>query len=230
MTTMMTMTTKTPTSDSRESVMLPVQYREAPIVAGSVDAEQRTFDVVWTAGAEVPRVDWWTGNRFIEVLEVSETAIRLDRLKSGRAPVLDSHARWSLDNILGVIDGNSVKVERGQGRATVRLSKRGDIAGLVSDIRDGIIGNVSPGYVTHSYREEMRDGVLYRIATDWEPMEISFVPVGADPEAGRRNAAAGPVYPCRIIREAPPPVSLAPVRMRMRQLASAVTARTSRML
>jgi hypothetical protein len=161
---------------------------------------------------------------------VSETAIRLDRLKSGRAPVLDSHARWSLDNILGVIDGNSVKVERGQGRATVRLSKRGDIAGLVSDIRDGIIGNVSPGYVTHSYREEMRDGVLYRIATDWEPMEISFVPVGADPEAGRRNAAAGPVYPCRIIREAPPPVSLAPVRMRMRQLASAVTARTSRML
>ena len=198
--------------------MFPAMYREAAIVAGSLDEKQRTFDVLWTAGAEVPRMDWYTGQRFIEVLEVSDQAVRLDRLQSGRAPVLDSHSRWSLDNVIGVVEKGSVRIENGQGHAKVRLSARDDIAGIVSDIRDGIIANISPGYVTHAYREEMKENTLYRIATDWEPMEISFVPVGADPDAGRRNATQ--TYPCKVIRAepaivAPDPAALA--RMRMRQ-------------
>lgn len=197
----------------------PAMYREAAIVTGSLDEKERTFDVLWTAGAEVPRMDWWTGQRYIEVLEVSDKAIRMDRLQSGRAPVLDSHARWSLDNVMGVVEKGSVRIEKGQGHAKVRLSARDDISGIVSDIRDGIIANISPGYVTHAYREEMKDNNLYRIATDWEPMEISFVPVGADPDAGRRSAAQ--TYPCKIERVAPPiivPDPAALARMRMRQL------------
>lgn len=198
-------------------VLLPAQYREASIVAGSLNEQERSFDVLWTAGAEVPRVDWWTGQRYVEVLEVSDKAIRMDRLQSGRAPVLDSHSRWSLENVIGVVEKGSVRIEAGQGHAKVRLSARDDIAGVVSDIRDGIIANISPGYVTHAYREEMKENQLYRIATDWEPMEISFVPVGADPDAGRRSAVA--VYPCSITRAAQA-VTLDPVRarMRMRQL------------
>jgi hypothetical protein len=54
----------------------PALYREAAIVAGSLDEKQRTFDVLWTAGAEVARMDWYTGQRYIEVLEVSDKAIR----------------------------------------------------------------------------------------------------------------------------------------------------------
>jgi hypothetical protein len=199
--------------------MIPLQYREAPIVADSLNESDRTFDIVWTAGAAVPRVDWFSGQRFMEVLEVTPQAVRLDRLKSGRAPVLDSHARWSLQSVLGNVIGKSVKIAGGEGRATVRLSKREEIAGLVADIRDGIIGNVSPGYITHAYREEMRDGTLYRVATDWEPTEISFVPVGADPDAGRRNAQGapeGPTYPCRILRVGVVATPAA-ARMRMRQ-------------
>lgn len=199
-------------------VMLPAMYREAPIVAGSFDADARTFEIMWSAGAEVPRMDWYSGTRYMEQLEVSDKAIRLDRLNSGRAPVLDSHSRWSLENVIGVIEKDSVRVDKGQAFAKVRMSAREDVAQLVSDIRDGIIANVSPGYITHSYREEMRDGVMYRVATDWEPMEISFVPVGADPDAGRRSA--GLSYPCKIIRAAQPPsqdLSAVAARMRMRQ-------------
>lgn len=204
-----------------QQVMLPMNYREAPIVADSFNEAARTFDIVWTAGAEVARMDWYSGQRFIEVLEVTPAAIRLDRLQSGRAPVLDSHARYQLSNVLGNVVGKSVKISGGEGRATVRLSKRAEIAPLVEDIRDGVIGNVSPGYVTHSYREEMRDGVMYRIATDWEPTEISFVPVGADPDAGRRNqdgSGAGNVrtFPCLVTRS-PLITSPAIARMRMRQ-------------
>jgi len=201
-------------------VMIPAMQREAQIVAGSLNEEARTFEVLWTAGAEVPRMDWWTGQRYIEVLEVSERAIRMDRLQSGRAPVLNAHSRWSLDDVIGVVEKGSVRIEGGKSYAKVRLSARDEVAGIVRDIRDGIIANVSNGYVTHAYREEMKGDKLYRIATDWEPNEISFVPVGADPDAGRR-AAASQTYPCKIIRAAPEVVAPDPAalaRMRMRQL------------
>lgn len=210
---------------------LPVLHREAAVVAGTLDEKQRTFDIVWTAGAEVPRVDWWTGQRYIEVLEVSTKAIRLDRLESGRAPVLDSHQRYTLDNVMGVIEKGSAKIAGGEARATVRLSGREDIAGIVGDVRDGIIANVSPGYITHAYREEMKDDKLYRIATDWEPIEISFVPVGADPDAGLARALgdvarlldpAGrdvALFPCEIDRSALAKVGVAAgARARMRML------------
>lgn len=213
-------------------VMMPALHREASIVAGSLDEKQRTFGIVWTAGAEVPRIDWWTGQRYIEVLQVDQKSIRLDRLETGRAPVLDSHQRYQLGNVMGVIEKGSAKIADGQARATVRMSNRDDIAGLVADIRDGIIGNVSPGYITHAYREEMRDNAMYRIATDWEPIEISFVPVGADPDAGLSRAMAMPAgqspatWPCEVTRQTPPEEhagasSIEAARARMRMLAAA---------
>lgn len=210
---------------------MPVLHREAAVVTGSLDEKARTFDIVWTAGAEVPRIDWWTGQRYIEVLEVSEKAIRLDRLLSGRAPVLDTHQRWALDNVMGNITKGSAKVDGSTARATVRLSNREGLAGIVGDVRDGIIANVSPGYITHAYREEMKDDKLYRVATDWEPIEISFVPVGADPEAGLARGMEGgklldargrelPTYPCTIDRaslaEALAAGEAVAARMRMR--------------
>ncbi len=216
----MTIKTEGQNAGVHQVAMFPAMMREAAIVAGSLNEETRTFEVLWTAGAEVQRLDWWTGQRYIEVLEVSDTAIRLDRLQSGRAPVLNAHSRWSLDDVIGVVEKDSVRIEGGKSYAKVRLSARDEVAGIVRDIRDGIIANVSNGYVTHAYREEMKDDKLYRIATDWEPNEISFVPVGADPEAGRRSAP-GQTYPCKVTRAeaaiiAPDPAALA--RMRMRQL------------
>jgi len=212
--------TNKPDGAGNSVAMFPSMQREAAIVAGSLNEENRTFEVLWTAGAEVQRIDWWTGQRYIEVLEVSDKAIRLDRLQSGRAPVLNAHSRWSLEDIIGVVEKDSVRIEDGKSYARVRLSARDEVAGIVRDIRDGIIANVSNGYITHAYREEMKDDKLYRIATDWEPNEISFVPVGADPEAGRRSNSSQ-TYPCKIIRAAPEIVGPDPAvlaRMRMRQL------------
>lgn len=208
--------------DSR--TMLPAFHREAQIVAGSLDEKSRTFDIMWSAGAEVPRYDWMSGTRYIEVLEVDAKAMRLGRLESGRAAVLDAHNRWSLKDQIGVVEKGSVKVSNGTATARVRMSGREDLAGIVGDIRDGIIGNVSPGYITHSYREELRDGVVYRIATDWEPIEISFVPVGADPDAGLMRSADGRppegvrTFPCTVVRAhpAPPAIDLEAARARLR--------------
>lgn len=198
-----------------DRTQLPVLHREAQVVAGSLDEKDRTFDVVWTAGAEVPRVDWWTGQRYVEVLEVTPKAIRLDkRFQSGAAPILDSHQRWTLANQLGNVVKDSVRVADGKATLKARMSNRPEVAGIVGDIRDSIISNVSPGYITHAYREELRDGVTYRIATDWEPIELSFVPVGADPDAGLgRGLSDGllrdskgrdvSLFPCVVTRTLP---------------------------
>jgi hypothetical protein len=214
-----------------ESIALPMFHRDAAIVASSANEANRTFDVVWTAGAEVRRYDWYREEYFMEVLEVTDAAIRLDRLNSGRAPVLDAHMRWSLSSVIGVVEKGSVSISGGESRATLRLSNRQALADIVQDIRDGIIANVSCGYVTHAFREEMRGSMKYRIATDWEPNEISFVPVGADAAAGLRSIDGKvapdpslPTFPCNATRiaAAAPVQPVAPaVLARMRMAARA---------
>ena len=225
------MADKTPPSTG-ERRLLPAFHREAAIDRASINAKERTFSIAWSAGAEVPRYDWMAGVRYIEVLQVDAKSIRLGRLESGRAPVLDSHSRYSLDNVLGVVEPNSVSIANGTAKATVRMSGREDVAGIVGDVADGIIANVSPGYIVHAYREEVKDGATYRYVTDWEPIEISFVPVGADPDAGLARSAGdskspqGATYPCIVTRAVDPPavadVAAASARMRMRARAAAL--------
>ncbi len=215
-----------------ESIAMPAFRRDASIVRPPAAQEgQRTFEVVWTAGAEVLRFDWMREQYYVEVLQVDEKSIRLDRLNSGRAPLLDSHGRWSLQSVIGVVEKGSVTIGKGESRATVRLSGREDLAGLLQDIRDGIVANVSCGYVIHAFREEMRENKLYRIVTDWEPNEISFVPVGADAAAGLRSVDGKvapdpklPTFPCLATRAAAADSagSIDAVRARMRMRAAAL--------
>jgi len=82
----------------------------------------------------------------------------------------------------------SAPLEHGEGIATVRFSGRPEVAGIVQDVRDGIISNLSVGYVTHKYEMDESDGdeIPTMRATDWEPYEISFVPIPADPNAKAR--------------------------------------------
>ncbi|WP_439611499.1 hypothetical protein [Reyranella sp.] len=216
-----------------ESLALPAFQREAVIDPKSLKEETRAFEVVWSAGAEVRRFDWMTGQRYVEVLEVSDKAVRLERLQSGAAPVLDSHGRWSLQDVIGVVEKGSVRIEGGKAYAQVRMSGREEVAGIVGDIKDGIIRNMSCGYVVHAFREEKRGETLYRIVTDWEPSELSFVPIGADADAGLRSADGKaapdpklPTYPCLATRAAadpaPVPCGAALARMRMRQRAAGI--------
>ena len=143
------------------------------------------FDLVWTTGADVERTDWRTLKPYVERLEVSEKAIDLSRLNSG-APVLRDH--WSdTREVIGVVERAWIDTQASPpcGRATVRLSQRADVAPVIQDIRDGILRNVSVGYKIRGCKVQKRDGQPdIRVATRWEPAEISVVAVGADPAAG----------------------------------------------
>lgn len=190
-----------PPADQR--VDLAPQYRQLDLRAETWNDEARTIEVVWSTGARVVRIDWENLLLVDEELDMGSQAVRLDRLNAG-APVLNAHQAYELENQIGVVEPGSVRLEGGRGMATLRLSSRAEVAGLVQDIRDGIIRNISIGYLVHRYEIEKRDGQrdLYR-AVDWEPHEISFVPVPADAGAQARSDARQGGVPCILSRAAP---------------------------
>lgn len=173
----------------------------AAVQSSTINAEARTVDVVFYAGGTI---GWWeprTGARCTITLALEPSAVRLGRLNGG-APLLDSHSAWSLASVLGVIEGGSARIEKGRGVATVRFSKREDVEPIWQDVRDGIIQNVSIGTFIHKYEitEPSDDRPMTCRALDWEPFEISAVPVGADPNAKIRAAADTTLKnPCVVV-------------------------------
>lgn len=117
-------------------------------------------------------------------------AVRLDRLNAG-APFVDTHSTYCLDNVIGSVVPGTAKIEDGRGIATILLSAAPGVADTVQKIREGVIRNISVGYWLHKVvKTEADDGSVARHdVVDWEPLEISAVPVPAD--AGSQIRSAG---------------------------------------
>jgi HK97 family phage major capsid protein len=192
-------------------VQVPAQVRAAGLQ--TINEAKRTVTVMWSAGARVLRYDWWEGEYFIEELSMDPAHVDLGRLQSG-APVLDTHQRHGVSNIVGVVD--RVWIQGGRGYADIRFSARDDVAPIWQDVRDGIIRNVSVGYDIGHMSEAGFDpdtGHPILLVDRWAPFEISLVPVGADPEAGTRDAPSLPHAECVIaLRAAAAPVSQTPAQ------------------
>jgi phage head maturation protease len=129
------------------------------------------------------------GNEFIERLSMKPESVRLGRLNSG-APFLDTHDSTGLSSVIGAVVAGSAKIENGKGVATIKLSSAASDADTVLKIKEGIIKNVSCGYwIYATERTEGDNGKLDIVtATDWEPIEVSAVPIPADPGAQIRSA------------------------------------------
>jgi hypothetical protein len=166
----------------------------------SFDDEKRTVDLVFSTGASIERYDWWTGKRFLEKLSLKAEHVRLERLNAG-APLLDAHSAWSVTDQLGVVESDSARVTGKEARATVRFSKRAAVDDIWNDVRDGIIKNVSVGYRVHKFEEDAgKDNKLpVRTAVDWEPFEISMVPMPADAGAQVRSGESANTNKCVLV-------------------------------
>jgi hypothetical protein len=189
---------------AEETRALPMATRDLSIRSDSFDEGENTVEVVWTTGARGTRMDWRRYELIDEELSCEPGHVRLDRLNAG-APVLNTHQKYDLEGQIGVVVPGTARMAGGEGTATLRLSRRESVAPIVADIRDGIIRNLSVGYRVHEFEITEREGerALYR-AVDWEPYEISFVPLPFD--AGAQVRAQGSEqggFPC-IIRRASP--------------------------
>lgn len=175
------------------TVAIPVQVRLAAV--STVDKEARTAELVWTTGAAVKRYGWQEGEYF-EELSLDKSAVRLGRLNGG-APLLNTHDSYDLESIIGVVE--KAWMTKTEGRATVRFSRRADVEPFWNDVQDGIIRNVSVGYMVHKFQDitPSDEKVKRLLAVDWEPFEVSLVPIGADANAGVRSEQPK-TNPCEI--------------------------------
>lgn len=180
---------------------LPKFGRAAEVRSESFDEADNTIEVIWTTGAAVRRWDWRRERYYSEVLEVTPKSVRLDRLNAG-APFLDTHDDWSLRSVLGSVVPGSAKVANGVGTARVKLSRSEQDAAIVEKIRDGIIRNISVGYAIHKVvkTDANGDGIddEWRVV-DWEPLEISAVPVPADAGSQIRKGDGEALMPCEFV-------------------------------
>lgn len=196
---------------------LPPVLCGAELRAQSFEEASNTIEVRWTTGAIVRRQSWMDGP-YDEELVVEPSAVRLGRLNSG-APFLDTHSSYSLSDILGSVVPGSARLENGAGIARIQLSTAPGAADAVHKIKEGVIRNVSVGYIRHVIEKTESDTgavPLWRVI-DWEPYEISPVPVPADPGAQIRSASTNEKFRC-LARDGSPSSAVLRARMAMRAL------------
>jgi len=153
---------------------LPVQYRHSVVDRAGLNEEKRTLELSFSSETPVPR---WYGN---EVLDHSKKSVRMDRMSNG-APLLANH---DADQHIGIVESAGIKDNRGV--ATVRFGNSPLAQQKFQDVKDGILRNVSVGYIIHKSQLTESDDKSpdeYR-AIDWEPVEVSLVAVPADPTVG----------------------------------------------
>ena len=151
--------------------------RAVQVERSAINVDARTVELAFSS--ETPYERWWG----IEVLDHAPTSIRLNRLTSG-GPLLTDHENC-IENQVGVIESVEIGPDR-VGRAVVRFGRDASSDEVFQKVVDGIVRNVSVGYLIHKATlTETGDGVpdTYRV-TDWEPLELSLVPVPADPTVG----------------------------------------------
>lgn len=149
------------------------------VLAESADAKAPR-EIMFYAGTPVLRTD---GRKMFHLsFSMEPGAVDLSLLNSGRAPFVVDHVE-DIDHTLGVIERAEIK---GAGRAFVRFSDRQEMAGLIGDIKSGVLANVSMGArITGELvkAEPVETGIPHLRATKWQPFHVSLVSRGADPSA-----------------------------------------------
>lgn len=160
--------------------------------AETLNEEKRQFRVTMTTERAVPMFDWDLWQMIPEVL-------RADGMEApSSVPLLDAHARCSIDGILGSVTDFAVENEAVSGLATVAGTDDGTKA--MTLIRGGHLTDVSVGYevlektLIPSGSKGVVGGKNYdgpvNVVTKWRLKELSLVPIGADANAKIRAAIA----------------------------------------
>ena len=146
------------------------KYKRSEVVEFD-SVEDRTFEFPFSSEYPVAR---YFGN---EILSHEPKAADLSRLNDS-APLLFNH---NPDRVIGVVERAYIDGKRRRGYARVRFSRNAFAQEILSDVRDGILRNVSFGYSIDKM-EERGSGDF--VATAWSPYEISVVSVPADKTVG----------------------------------------------
>lgn len=153
----------------------------------TLDEGARTVEIVWSTGAAVKRYSWDDGY-YMEELSMDPKSVDLARMNAG-ASFLDTHDQWAMSSRLGAVVPGSARIEKGLGVCTIQISRNPEGERIMTDLRDGMPLPISVGYRIHAYEKTEGDenALPTYTATRWEPLEVSAVPVPADPGAYARS-------------------------------------------
>ncbi len=142
-------------------------------------SETTTFDEVEERTYQFPFSSEFPVERYFgsEVLSHEKGAADLDRLNDS-APLLFNH---DPDRVIGVVERAYIDEKKRRGYTQVRFSRNEFAQEVLSDVKDGILRNVSFGYSIDKMEE--REGGDF-VATSWRPYEVSVVSIPADPGVG----------------------------------------------
>ncbi|MCC6860863.1 MAG: hypothetical protein IT158_20010 [Bryobacterales bacterium] len=172
------------------------EFLSASVMPDSLNPEQRTVDCIFFTGADVARVDYWTGERYILRFNLDGADLSL---LNNSAPIFDNHQSYG-----GAADQKGV-VERAWRdaaglKATLRFSKRPDVDGLWADVADRILTKFSMGVELLEVEEKRNpktNKLELKTATKFRVFEISLAPLPADwgttTLKAEENGAAAPL-------------------------------------
>lgn len=200
----------------RHDLLLPKLRAQAAIAPDSLDEGARTVEAIFYSGAAVQRYPIFDDPYELS-FSMDSKAVRLGRFNSG-APLVDNH-RDDLplsQAVLGVVE-RAWLAEDG-GHAIVKIAA--DRPDILARIKDGILRNFSMGAVIHQMKDITEKGDAQRrlLAIDWEPHELSIVPVPADP--GAQALAQAERFPCQLLTGAKAPTERNIMKIKVRLLAN----------
>lgn len=174
-----------------KTIQIDTQKTRAQFEVSTFNEQDRTIEVTAATERAVKTYSWEEYGSIDEILVCTPEACDLSRLNNS-APVLDNHMRWgkTAELTVGVVE--KAWFDKKQLRCLLRFGKSEDDTELMNKVKDGIVTGVSIGYNVHEYQVTRKEGVRpeYR-ATKWEPYEVSFTPVQADPDSRSRSEGDG---------------------------------------
>lgn len=192
-----------PTDLVRRDARLGLMHRVRS--SQTYDPDNRTVEIVAATDTPVRMPGWRLGldTDYLEILDMSPSAVDLSSVEARNCPLLDSHNRWSLQSRLGAVTAAQLS-----GRELIVVGSFGESDAArqaEAEMTSAAPPPVSSGYRVEQMQFERFEGDLpvYR-ATRWKLTEVSFVPIAADPNAGVR--ADSGLHPCIIMesRAMPP--------------------------
>lgn len=164
--------------EDRKNVV-ELERRATALDARAVDENTRTVNIA--VSSELP-VDRSFGK---EILVHEASAIDMEFLASGRAPLLLDH---DMEKQIGVIESVELSGDKVL-RAKVRFGRSALAQEVFQDVVDGIRSNVSVGYLVNKMERSPTDKNAYLVRS-WSPLEVSVVSIPADPSVGVGRSAA----------------------------------------
>lgn len=176
-----------------------ITVRAADIPAGEAQAEEGLLRLTISCSSEIPylRQSWWD-DPWIEVLGHKSSECDLSRFNGGAGVLLANHDRTTATGNtplagIGVIEAARLIGDRLE--VDIAISRREALADLRQDILDGLVKNVSIGYLINEriLVRQGKDGEAdeYRV-TNWLPYEVSLVDIPADATVGLGRSLDAP--------------------------------------